>query len=149
MEPDRVLLFLKLMVELDTGALQSDLLNSVVRMVKEAQLRVCHSYCVVCRVAQVRQGDPILQEHHVAGKVRGQPNFNDTMTVCSSCHEPLCDRQKSWQPTEHGHELPSWFYGWADVFDLLYEKSNTEFFACLARKLRFKGWDMRNAYHSR
>jgi len=149
MEPDRVLLLLKLMLELDTSVIQSDLLNSVVKVVKEAQLCVRSSYCVVCRIVRVKEGDPILQDHHVAGKVRGRPNFDDTTTVCSSCHESLCDRQKRWHLTEPGYRLSSWFYGWADIFDLLYEKSESEFFACLARKLRSKGWDMRNAHHSR
>ena len=72
MENDRVLLALRLRWR----AGRSGELNGLdfAKLFKDAEQCVHRDHCAVCRIAQVSQdASPRLEEHHIAGKVRGQP----------------------------------------------------------------------------
>ena|SRR5208282_1773550 len=87
-----------------------------------------------------------LQQHHIAGKLHGQPNFNDTLTVCRLCHQFLTDHQRAWllSRNEPSIRVSSYFFGWADIFDLLHCMSKKLLFKNLATRFRAKGYDIRN-----
>jgi hypothetical protein len=144
MEQDRVLLALRLAMELGQSVKTSDL--DLAKLLKEAEQNVHLGYCVVCKIAQVPQTDSELEEHHIAGRVRGQPNFPDTVTVCGLCHEYLSDHQKDWlvHRRDSAHRLSAYLFGWADIFDLLYERSGELCYLRLARRFRSQGWHVRN-----
>jgi hypothetical protein len=73
-------------------------------------------------------------------------NFPDSITVCRQCHEDLSDHQKDWLVCgrSHSEKLSCYLYGWADIFDLLNQKSGRPCFLSLARKFRSQGWHIRN-----
>jgi hypothetical protein len=78
--------------------------------------------------------------------VRGEPNYPDSITVCTSCHESLSDVQRSWlvSSRDPATRLSCYFFGWADVFTLLAQKSGKKFFYELASRFRAKGHHIRN-----
>jgi len=149
LEHDRVLLAIKLVIESDEPGDLNGL--DLVGLFKDAEQCGHSDHCAVCEIAKVSQDGPELEEHHIAGKIRGEPNFPDTITVCLRCHEHLSDHQKDWlvdrnDPAVH---LSSYLYGWADIFDLLYHKSDRPGFLRLARKFRSQGWHIRNKIKGR
>jgi hypothetical protein len=149
MENDRVLLALRLALE--AGRLGEPDVLDFAKLFKDAEQCVAVDHCAVCRIAQVPQTDSELEEHHIAGRVRGQPNFPDTVTVCGLCHEYLSDHQKDWlvHRRDSAHRLSSYLFGWADVFDLLCQKSGLPGFLRLARRFRSQGWHVRNNVRGR
>jgi hypothetical protein len=121
------------------------------RLFKDAEQCVRADHCVVCQITQNPQGDSELEEHHIAGKTRGEPNFPDTITVCNRCHRYLSDHQRAWSSCSKNDaaRLSSYFFGWADIFDLLYKLSGTSGFEKLAEKFRSQGYYIRNALRER
>ncbi len=144
MRKDRVLLVLKLAAEVD----QPTQLNGFdfANLAKDAEQHVHYEYCVICKIAGLSI-ECNLEEHHVAGRV----NFPDTITVCSRCHNHLSDHQKYWLLRRNNKEfrLSAYIFGWADVFDLLHEKTTSPYFLGLARKFRSQGWHIRNKLRER
>ena len=121
------------------------------RLFKDAEQCVRANHCVVCQIAQAPQGNSELEEHHIAGKIRGDPNFPDTVTICGHCHEYLSDHQKAWLLCckAEAARLSCYFFGWADIFDLLYKLSGASGFEKLAEKFRCQGYYIRNALGER
>jgi len=144
MENDRVLLALRLALEAGRSCEPDGL--DFAKLFKNAEQCVHSDRCVVCGIAQVPQTNAELEEHHIAGRVCGQANFSDTLTVCRRCHEHLSDHQKEWLVPKRdvAHRLSSYLFGWADIFDLLNQKSGRPCFLSLARKFRSQGWHIRN-----
>ena len=144
-----MLLALKLAVEVSQSREGKNV--DLAELFKDAEQCVHLNYCVVCKIAQAPETDSELEEHHIAGRVRGQPNFPDTVTVCDSCHEYLSDHEKDWlvhhrDPT---YRLSSYLFGWADIFDLLHAKTGRPSFLSLARRFRSQGWHRRNNVRGR
>jgi len=137
-------LVLKLAVEVSRS--QEGKSVDLAELFKDAEQCVHLNHCVVCKIAQAPVTDSELEEHHIAGRVRGQPDFPDTVTVCGLCHEYLSDHQKDWlvYRKNAAHRLSSYLFGWADIFDLLYHKSGRPSFLSLARRFRSQGWHVRN-----
>jgi hypothetical protein len=123
MQLDRVLLALNLAVQVSRSQEVKGV--DLAKLFKDAEQCVHLGHCVVCKIAQASQTDSELEEHHIAGRVRGEPNFPDTVTVCGLCHEYLSDHQKDWlvYRKNAAHRLSSYLFGWADIFDLLYQRS--------------------------
>ncbi len=115
-------------------------------LLKDAEQRVHYEYCVICKVAGLSI-DRNLEKHHIAGRV----NFHDTITVCSRCHDHLSDHQKYWLLRRNDKEFRSsaYIFGWADVFDLLHERTSSSYFLGLAQKFRSQGWRIRNKLRER
>ena len=152
MELDRVLTALKLGIEVqESQGLPGFNIENFVKLVKDAEQCIHSDCCVVCRIAQVPQTSCRLQEHHIAGKVLGKPNYPDTMTACDRCHAYLSDHQKAWLLCckDKATRLSCYFFGWADVFDLLHNLSGTPDFEKLAEKLRCQGYYIRNTFGER
>jgi predicted nucleic acid-binding Zn ribbon protein len=149
MQLDRVLL--ALMLAVDFSRSQEVRGVDLAKLFKDAEQSVHLGHCVVCKIAQVPQTDSELEEHHIAGKVCGRPNFPDTVTVCGPCHEYLSDHQKDWlvHRRDSAHRLSSYLFGWADIFDLLCQKSGRPRFVTLARRFRSQGWHIRNNVRGR
>jgi hypothetical protein len=144
MTDDRVLSALALAAEFEASLRLNGF--DLAKLFKDAEQSVRCDHCIICKAAQVTQADLRLEEHHIAGRVRGQPNFPDTVTVCGLCHEYLSDHQKDWlvHRRDSAHRLSSYLFGWADIFDLLYQKSGRPSFLSLARTFRSQGWHLRN-----
>jgi len=140
MENDRVLLALRLALEAGRSGEPDGF--DFAKLFKDAEQCIHSDRCVVCEIAKVTQDASELEEHHVAGKM----NFPDSTTVCRKCHEHLSDHQKDWLVPKRdvAHRLSSYLFGWADFFDLLYQKSGRPCFLSLARKFRSQGWHIRN-----
>jgi hypothetical protein len=152
MELDRVLTALKLGIEVqESQGLAAFNIENFVKLVKDAERRTKHDYCVVCLTAEVPQASCRLEEHHIAGKVLGEPNYLDTMTVCDRCHAYLGDHQRAWLLCckDDVTRLSCYFFGWADVFDLLHKLSGTPDFERLAEKFRSQGYYIRNTFGGR
>jgi hypothetical protein len=152
MEPDRVLTVLKLGIEVqESQGLAAFNIENFVKLVKDAEQRIHSDCCVVCRIAQVPQANCRRKEHHLAGKVLGQPNSPDTMTVCDRCHGYLSDHQRAWLLCckDDATRFSCYFFGWADVFDLLYKLSGTTDFERFAEKFRCQGYYIRNTFGER
>lgn len=121
--------------------------SKTVRFLVEADRFCRHSTCQICELAaQPKVNSRKLQRHHVAGKVRGEPNYRDSVTVCNRCHESLSDVQRSWLVSrkDPATRLSCYFFGWADIFTLLAQKSRKKFFHDLASRFRAKGHHIRN-----
>ena len=147
MELDRALIALRLIMEMqETGRFNESVMSALIQLIKDAQQCVDHDYCVICRIAFFRQVSSTLQTHHVGGKVRGEPNFPDCLPVCGKCHKYLSNHQRSWlvNQADNAPRLSSYFFGWADVFDLIGRKSKASDFEELAEKFRSQGWYIRN-----
>ena len=149
MEFDRILEARRLIAEVDDEATRSSELISLdlTNLLKDASDCKNRDYCVVCQIigkpANPRTG---LQEHHIAGKVYGQPNFSDTIPVCTdSCHRHLSEFHDAWysRSTNTSTRLSCYFFGWADIFLLLHIRSGLPYFEILAAKFRAKGRDLR------
>lgn len=141
---DRVLLALQLAAELD----ESDPKGvNLAKWLKDAEQCLHLDHCLICSAAQTPLIDCSLEEHHVAGRARGKPYLPDTVTICQPCHVNLTDYQKRWlvQTRDADHQLSGYLFGWADIFDLLYEKTGVSCFLRLGRKFRAKAWHLRNA----
>jgi len=152
MEPDRVLTVLRLGTEVqESHGLATFTIENFAKLVKDAEQCIHSDCCEVCRIAQVPQASCRLQEHHIAGKVLGEPNYPDTMTVCDRCHAYLSDHQKAWLLCckDEAVRLSCYFFGWTDVFDLLHKLSGTPDFERLAEKFRSQGYYIRNTFGER
>jgi hypothetical protein len=95
------------------------------KLIEDAEQRTRHEYCVICGVAEEYKRVPDLQQNHIGGKFNGRSNFEDTITVCSRCHDYLSDHQKTWLNSrrEVTFNLASYLCGWSDVFELLFSKT--------------------------
>jgi hypothetical protein len=147
MELDRVLTALRLIVEVEeTGQLTELNISDLVKLVKDAEQGIEHDYCLICRTTGATQADPHVEQHHVAGKVVGEPDIPDTVTVCGDCHNYLSDHQRAWliHSRDRAYRFSSYFFGWADIFDLLFVMSGVSSFKRLAEKFRSQGWHIRN-----
>jgi hypothetical protein len=152
MEFDRVLTVLKLGIEVqELHGLAVFNIENLVKLVEDAEHCTRHDCCVVCLTAEVPQASCRLEEHHIAGKVLGEANFPDTMTVCDRCHRYLSDHQRAWLLCcrDEAIRLSCYFFGWADVFDLLRRLSGTPDFERLAEKFRCQGYYIRNTLGER
>jgi len=152
MEPDRVLTALKLAVELqESKGLVVLKIENLVKLIKDEEHCTGHDCCVICQTAEIPQASCRLEEHHIAGKVLGEPNFPDTITVCGRCHGYLSDHQRAWLLCckDDATRLSCYFFGWADVFDLLHKLSGTPDFERLAQKFRCQGYYIRCAAKER
>ena len=119
----------------------------IVNLLIDAKDCVERRFCILCQFVGVSSNTTSnLQQHHIAGKVYGQPNFHDTITVCDQCHNFLTDHQRAWliNLKDPPLRLSSYFFGWANIFDLLYYMSEISLFENLARRFRAKGYDIRN-----
>jgi hypothetical protein len=78
--------------------------------------------------------------------VLGKPNFPDTLTLCRFCHGYPCDHQRAWLLCRRDKrtKLSCFFFGWADVFDLISNRSGQLCFQRLASRFRAQGWHIRN-----
>lgn len=145
---DRALEALRIMNQVMIGDPVTERTRSrIVEFVVEADTFNRHSTCQICELAaQLKTNPRQLQQHHVAGKVRGEPNYPDSITVCTSCHESLSDIQRSWliSRTDPATRLSCYFFGLADIFTLLAQKSGKKFFRKLASQFRAKGHYIRN-----
>jgi len=152
MELDRVLTLLRLGIEVqESQRLPGFNIENLAKLVNDAEHYTRHDYCVVCLTAEVSQVSCRLEEHHIAGKVLGEPNFPDTMTVCDRCHGYLSDHQRAWLLCckDEATRLSCYFFGWADVFDLLHRLSGTPDFERLAEKFRCQGYYIRSTFGER
>ena len=92
-----------------------------IRLIKEAEQRVCSVQCV-CG-SKVR-----LEQHHVAGIA----NYPDTITLCEQCHNQLSHvYQPKWLPWVHG--FPCYLLGWSDIFHLIWQKTRENYFYELSK----------------
>jgi hypothetical protein len=124
--------------------------SKVVRFLVEADRCSRHFACQICElVAQPKTSPRQLQRHHIAGKMHGEPNYPDSITVCAGCHKYLSDVQRSWLVfrKDPATRLSCYFFGLADIFTLLAQKSGKKFFHELASRFRAKGYHMRNAVY--
>jgi len=149
---DRALEALRIMNQVTIGDPATERIRSrTVEFVVEANGFNKHSTCQICGLAaQPPTNSGRVQRHHVGGKVHGEPNYPDSITVCVSCHKSLSDVQRSWLVSrkDPATRLSCYFFGWADVFTLLAQKSNKkEFFHKLASRFRAKGHHIRNRVH--
>ena len=144
MEQDRVLLALRLRTELGQSVKTNGL--DLAKLFKDAEESARCEHCIICKAVQVTQADLRLEEHHVAGRARRQPNLPDTVTVCSHHHSWLNDHQRAWLlcSTDSLTRLSSYYFGWADVFDLMAKESGLLEFEKLAKKFRAQGAHIRN-----
>jgi len=146
---DQILEARRLIAEVDDETTRPNELHSLdlTNLLKEASECKNPDYCVVCQIIG-KSANPRtrLQEHHVAGKVYGQPNFSDTIPVCTEpCHRCLSEFHDAWytRSTDLNTRLSCYFFGWADLFLLLYIRSGLPYFEILAAKFRAKGRDLR------
>lgn len=145
---DVLLIALRLVAESECDNKSQENPNAdVTKLLNDAKHCVEQRFCILCQfvgVPSITMGR--LQQHHIAGKVYGQPNFCDTITVCGQCHKFLTDHQRSWliNRKDLALRLSSYFFGWANIFDLLYYVSAIPLFENLARRFRAKGYDIRN-----
>jgi hypothetical protein len=144
---DQTLMALRIMHQVTIGDLTERMRSRIVKLIVEAERYSRHSKCQICElVPQLNTSPRQFQQHHVAGKVHGEPNYPDSITVCPDCHELLSDVQRSWLVSrkDPAMRLSSYFFGWADVFNLLAQKSGKKFFRELATRFRAKGYHIRN-----
>jgi len=146
MKPDRVLIASRLIADVEDERPVKNWNADLVRVIKDAEQSIEYDHCVICKIAQIPQRGSGLQEHHIAGKVLGRPNHQDTVTICDWCHKYLCDHQRAWLLCRRDNliKLSSYFFGWADIFDLLFNLSGCSYFEELASKFRSQGWHIRN-----
>ncbi|MGO9643680.1 MAG: hypothetical protein ACLPY5_02915, partial [Candidatus Bathyarchaeia archaeon] len=148
---DGFLIALRLVAESDNKSQEKSNLDTV-KLLINAKHCVEQRFCTLCQFVGVPfvTSSP-LQQHHIAGKVYGQPNFYDTITVCDQCHSFLTDYQRAWLINRKAPplRLSSYFFGWANIFDLLYYMSEISLFENLARRFRAKGYDVRNVQQRR
>lgn len=146
---DRVLTALRLITEVEERGDGPATLRELIltRLIKDAEQSTRHDHCVICEVAGEHKRVSDLQQHHIAGKFNGRPNFEDIITVCSRCHDYLSDHQKSWLNSQRdpASKLVSYLCGWSDVFELLFSKTGLFYFRDLASKFRSQAWHLRNA----
>ncbi|HYW01588.1 MAG TPA: hypothetical protein VE862_08970, partial [Candidatus Acidoferrum sp.] len=100
MDFDQILEARRLIAEVDDETTRPNELHSLdlTNLLKEASECKNPDYCVVCQIIG-KSANPRtrLQEHHVAGKVYGQPNFSDTIPVCTEpCHRCLSEFHDAW-----------------------------------------------------
>jgi hypothetical protein len=96
------------------GSATERIRSRIVKLAVEASDSSRHSICQICElVAQPKTNPRQLQQHHVAGKVDGEPNYPDSVTVCTSCHEWLSDFQRSWLVSrkDPATQLSYYFFG--------------------------------------
>ncbi len=134
---------LRLIIEAigDDQNLQSKI-PSLVKLLRDGEQCVSHDHCVICRNAEIDQTSRIIEQHHIAGRA----GLSCSTTVCRNCHEYLRDHQRAWLlcRRDKRSKLSSFFFGWADVFDLLAKRSGQLFYENLAEKFRAQGWHIRN-----
>lgn len=120
-------------------------INKIVKLVKDATQNITNNFCVLCKIAGYSSSYDGLEQHHLAGKINSKPNFHDTLTVCLDCHRYLSDHQKEWLPTKKkkSSKIASYYYGWANIFDLLYMKTSLFHYMKLADKFRFYAYHLR------
>ncbi len=113
----------------------------LVKLIKNAEQQTNYNNCILCEISDIPKSNSKLEQHHITGKI----NYNDTITVCLECHEFLSDHQQDWLPIKKckADLLPSYFFGWADIFDLLYNKTSSLYFLKLARKFRSQACHLR------
>ncbi|MFC1506399.1 hypothetical protein ACFLQ6_04940 [Thermoproteota archaeon] len=140
MKHDRVLMAFKLTSEVDDEVKRPEEFD-LVKIIKNAEQQTIYDNCILCEISVVSQSDSKLEQHHIAGKI----NFNDTITVCLECHDFLSKHQKYWLPKKKSslNRLSSYFYGWADVFDLLHNKTGSSYFENLANKFCSQAYHLR------
>ena len=148
MSEDVFLIALRLIAEVSGNRSQEDPYLDVAKLLSEAKGCARSGFCVPCRFVGVYNPAPTskLQQHHIAGKVRGIPNLDHTITVCGQCHKFLTRRQLVWRfsSTDDSVRRSSYFFGWADVFDLFFQMSEVPYFENLAHRFRVEGHYVRN-----
>lgn len=147
---DKLLTALRLIAEVDDEYrhLAKPVGLNVVKLLKDAEQRLNFHYCVLCQltVPWPRQTNVELQQHHISGKVRAEPHCLDVVAVCNFCHARLSDHQRDWLIHRNGTptRLSCYFFGWADIFDLLAYKSGYSYFEKIASRFRAQGYYIRN-----
>jgi hypothetical protein len=146
---DALLIALKLIAEvIEEEPLEGLEYCNLSKLLKDAQECLNFPYCILCHITGrwPRQKSIILQQHHVAGKVQGNPNQPDTISVCQRCHDYLSDHQRSWllYRKDQVTRLSCYFFGWADIFELLSNKSGLLYFERLGARFRSQGFYIRN-----
>jgi hypothetical protein len=130
-------------------SLNQQVRSDVIRRIKNAERRVQNSGCIICWITgdYPRPLDLTLVQHHPAGKIRNVPNYPDTITVCGHCHQFLSDHQETWRACGRSlrTRLSSYLFGWADIFELFYNKSGEKYCEALARKFRAQGSYIRHS----
>jgi hypothetical protein len=149
MQNDRILIALRLIAEVEDEARLFTKFkdHNIVKLIKEAEEAIPKSNCTLCHVSGKPQPTQKLEQHHISGKLRGIPIYPDTITVCPVCHAFLNDHQRSWLKNKKGNgdQSSNYFYGFADIFELLYNKTGQLYFGILARKFRSQAWHLRNS----
>jgi len=100
--------------------------------------------CIVCNIAsQVESAE--LENHHVAGR----SNYETVrIPVCLRHHQRLSVMQLKWlsQDASRSNQLACYFFGFSDLFYLLWEETRLVYFQELGKAFAYRGYYFRNQF---